>query len=186
MNFKLGRFFPVLGLVVITIFGALLIFKPFSSGFQQASEEVDFQTEMNESAVRVRNIYDPSATTRDIVRAQATVDNTSEKLYQARTELGRCSLKGKWTLGIVIGFMLTMTLPLLSLIRNFPGAALIGAGVVVVLYFYMIFDNSVATNGGSRVVNLGLMNQQTIGCLIGLTAIITGVMLRFFKKLAKT
>jgi hypothetical protein len=59
---------------------------------------------------------------------------------------------------------------------------LLAGGSVFLFYFYLVFDTSVETSLGYRVNNLGLMQERTLGCILSVGAIITGVILYNAKK----
>ncbi len=61
---------------------------------------------------------------------------------------------------------------------------LILGGVIFLFYFYLIFDSTVRTYDGDRVSNLGLMQDRTMGCVISVGAIITGVIMQSSRKKA--
>lgn len=55
-------------------------------------------------------------------------------------------------------------------------------GAIFLFYFYLVFDTSVETSLGYRVVNLGLMQERALGCILSVGSIITGVILYNAKK----
>jgi len=59
------------------------------------------------------------------------------------------------------------------------GAWLIVIGISVVAYFYFYFS-TVVDSGGEQIYNVGLMNDRTLGIIIGVGACIVGAVLMAF------
>lgn len=57
---------------------------------------------------------------------------------------------------------------------------IVGAGVAI--YFFAVFDQSVASGVGERIVNLGLMQDRQAGILVGLGMAAVGALLLLFGK----
>jgi hypothetical protein len=55
--------------------------------------------------------------------------------------------------------------------------ALICIGVVLILFFAVLYDTSVSDFTGSRVHNVGLMQNRLIGTLIGFGCLAVGITL---------
>jgi hypothetical protein len=58
------------------------------------------------------------------------------------------------------------------------GGFLIALGVLGLLFFWLIFDVSVPTESGGRIINLGLLSERQNGVIVSAVLLIVGVILR--------
>lgn len=60
---------------------------------------------------------------------------------------------------------------------NTLGKSLLGLGLVGAFYFTLVFDVSVATESGGRIVNLGLMSTRQNGMILcGMLAVVGAIL----------
>ena len=58
------------------------------------------------------------------------------------------------------------------------GAIIIFVGMLVTLYFFVDYDTTVSTGyGNKRVHNIGLQQDRTLGCAVGMVAFVVGLIL---------
>jgi hypothetical protein len=75
-----------------------------------------------------------------------------------------------------------------SWLLGWVGSLLVGAGLCLVLYFWLVYDTSVPVGVyrfGERVHNIGLMQERQIGVLIGFGCMVGGTVLIVVSRLRR-